>query len=163
MTRKQGTKDQDIQVSPKKVRINSVEKWAEGRRGWPKRRAAVGVEVVGEGMREGVKAMPSWIPPAARMAPRESRAYACVFVSTRAWVVKRQTRLIKRIYTSKHDSSGFTPNVPCRANALIVNDTGKNPTKLHNCAVAAIRLAHFPFAPIATVFAAAARSAVCAT
>jgi hypothetical protein len=101
-------------------------------------------------MREGEKAMPSWIPPAARMAPRERRANAWVFVKTRVWVVRRQSRLIKRIYTSKHDSSGFTPSVPCNAKALIVNDTGRNPTKLHNCAVAAIRLPHLPSPPIAT-------------
>jgi len=58
-TRKQGTKDQDIQVSPRKVRINSVGKWEEGRRGCPNKRAAVEVGGEGEGMREGEKAMPS--------------------------------------------------------------------------------------------------------
>jgi len=130
----------------------SVDRNVEERRGWPKKRAAVWAEGEGdgEGTREGEKAMPSWIPPAARIAPRESNASNWVFVRTRACVVKRQTRLINNIYTSKQESSGFTPNVPCNANALIVNDTGRNPTKLHNCAVAAIRLPHLPFPPIAT-------------
>ena len=151
-TRKQGTNDQDIHVRPRNVRIISVERLVEERWGWPNKRAAVEVEGEGkgDGMREGEKAMLSWIPPAARMAPRESNASNWVFVRTRACVVKRQTRLISNIYTSKQDSSGFNPNVPCNANALIVNDTGRNPTKLHNCAVATTRLPHLPSPPIAT-------------
>jgi hypothetical protein len=46
-------------------------------------------------------------------------------------VVAKHTNPTANIYPSKHSSSPPFPIVPCNAKALIVNDTGKNPTKFN--------------------------------